>query len=153
MAEATEQPGLEYQVILDSIMEATPDEVVFMGRKHKVGWLRNATIRLYNHIMLTESDQLRRNMKLCACILSNDVFVWFRRLVWAVRWRWYQYVRDPDTVEVLKVLDAGKKKIPSTASLLVTTLSTGMRDVMMAMTRTEAAKSTRAAQPGGQPTA
>lgn len=88
---------------------------------------------------------------MCACVLTNDVFVWFKPLVYALLWRWYWYVVDLDEVEVLKVLDAAKKKIQYYALLLNTTLSTEMTDVMMTMTKSET-RAIRAGQAGEQAT-
>lgn len=150
MADATRQPGTEYQLLLDSLMDNTPDVVEFRGRKKKIGWLHKRTQRKFTHIMLTEKDTGKRNVKLCACILNNGVFVWFKPLFYAIRWRWYWYVSDLDDFEALKVIDAAKKKIQFYQSELITTLSTGMMDTMMAMTRREA-EATQAAQAGERP--
>lgn len=148
--DAKEQPKLEYQQLLDDIMEATPDVVEFRGRKRKIGWLHKRTQRKFSHIMKTEGNIEKRNVKLCACILTNNIFIWFKPIVYALRWRWYWYILDLDDVEVLRVLDASKKKIQFYPSLLITTLSTEMTDVMMAMTRKEA-KAIQAGQAGEQP--
>lgn len=150
MADAKEQPALEYQVLLDKIMEAEPEVVSFRGRKKKIGWLHKRTQRKFTHIMMKEKNPDKRNVKLCACILTNNIFVWFKPLVYALRWRWYWHVADLDDVEILRVIDAAKKKIQFYPSLLITTLSTEMKDVMMAMTRREA-EAIRPAQAGEQP--
>lgn len=138
MADATNQPSEQYQALLDSVLEATPTEVLFCGKKTKIGWLRRGTQRKFTHIVVTEKDEWKRDVKLCACVLVNDVFVWFKPLCYALLWRWYWYVKELDEVEVLRVLDASKKKIQYYASLLNTTLSTEMKDVMMTMTKREA---------------
>lgn len=151
MADATKQPEVQYQELLDSLMEATPDEILFRGKKKKIGWLHKHTQRKFTHIVMKEKNQEKRNVKLCACVLTNGVFAWFKPLVYALRWRWYWYVIDLDDIDVLRVLDAAKKKIQYYPSLIITTLSTEMKDVMMAMTRTEAAV-IQAAQVGEQPT-
>lgn len=150
MADAKEQPTVEYQILLDKIMEAEPETISFRGKKKKIGWLHKRTQRKFTHIMTKEKDPEKRNVKLCACILTNNVFVWFKPLVYALRWRWYWHIVDLDDVEVLKVIDAAKKKIQFYPSLLITTLSTEMKDVMMAMTKKEA-EAIRAAQAGEQP--
>lgn len=147
MADATKQPEIEYQLLLDKLVENTPDVVEFRGKKKKIGWLRRHTQRKFTHITLTEKNVGKRNVKLCACVLTNDVFAWFKPLVYALRWRWYWYVIDLDDFEVLKVVDAAKKKIQYYQSELITTLSTGMRDTMMAMT-TKEARAIQAAQAG-----
>ena len=65
-------------------------------------------------------------------------------------WRWLYYIKDVDVVEVLKVPDVSKEKIPSNAFSLTTILATGMTDVMMTMTRSEV-KAIQAEQAGEQP--
>lgn len=149
MTDAKKQPEAEYQEILDSIMEATPSIVVFRGKKKNIGWLHKHTQRKFTHIMLNEKDVEKRNVKLCACVLTNNVFAWFKPFVYAIRWRWYWYVVDLDDVEVLKILDASKKKIQSTPSLLITILATEMKDVMMSMTKSEV-RAIQAEQAGEQ---
>lgn len=151
MADATKQPEIEYQKLLDSLLEAEPELVRFRGGRRRIGWLHKHTQRKFTHIIMKEQDVEKRNVKLCACVLTNDVFAWFKPLVYALRWRWYWYVLDLDDIDVMAVLDAAKKKIQYYPSLIITTLSTEMKDVMMAMTRTEAAV-IQAAQVGEQPT-
>ena len=41
-------------------------------------------------------------------------------------------------MEILKVLDVAKKKVPQKPFLIVTILATGMTDLMMMMTKKEA---------------
>ncbi len=150
MADAKEQPKIEYQELLDSIMEATPETVMFRGRKKKIGWLHKRTQRKFSHITVKEKNPEKRNVKLCACILTNDVFTWFKPIVYAIRWRWYWYVLDLDDIDILRVVDAAKKKIQFYPSLLLTTLSTEMTDLMMAMTKKEV-KAIQAGQAGEEP--
>ncbi len=152
MADANSNPGLQYEALLDSVMEETPSEVELLGRKTKIGWLHRHTQRKFTHISLAEKDEGRRNVKLCACILCNGVFAWFKPLAYALLWRWYWYVADLDDVEILKVIDASKKKIQYVPSLLLTILTTEMRDTMMATMKREA-EAIRAGQAGGRDTA
>ena len=81
-------------------------------------------------------------------ILLNNI--WKIRAFYWLYWRWLYYIKDVDVVEVLKVLDVSKKKIPSNAFSLTTILATGMTDVMMTMTRSEV-KAIQAEQAGEQP--
>lgn len=150
MADATRQPEIEYQQLLDMIMEAEPEEILFRGKKRKLGWLHRRTQRKFTHITMKEKNPEKRNVKLCACVLTNNVFVWFKPLAYAIRWRWYWYVLDLDDIDVLRVIDAAKKKIQYYPSMIITTLATGMRDTMMAMTGSEA-RAIQAAQAGEQP--
>lgn len=150
MADAQEQPKVEFQKLLDSLIEAEPEEVDFCGKKKKIGWLKKHTQRKFTHILLKEDNLEKRNVKLCACVLNNDVFAWFKPICYAVRWRWYWYVTDLDDTEIMKVILAAKKKIQLYQSQIITISSTEMKDVMMAMTKGEA-KAIQAVQAGEQP--
>ncbi|MCI7597642.1 MAG: hypothetical protein MSS96_02800 [Bacteroidales bacterium] len=147
MEKEIKQPEIQYQEILDDLMSRTPDVVTFLGRKCKIGWLHRHTQRKFTHIVLKEKDPEKRNVKLCACVLTNNVFAWFKPLVYALRWRWYWYVVDLDDIEILRVIDASKKKIQYDPSLMLTILSTEMKDTMMAMIQKEA-RATQAVQVG-----
>lgn len=149
--ETLEQPQERLQAALDDIMEQTPEEYTFRGKKHKMGWLSNMTVRKITHIMLREKDEHKRNMKICAVLRVNDIFAWFRPIVYMVKWRWYTYVADLTDVEALRVVNASKKKVPLAASLIITILATAMMDTKMSMTKKEA-DAIQAAQAGEQPT-
>ena len=144
-----EQPHADLQELLDSVIHDGPTECVFMGKKHTIGWLKKGTMSKCSHITMREKDEWKRNVKLCVCILLNSV--WKIRFFYAIYWRWLYYIKDVGIVEVLTVLDAAKKKIPSTAFSLATILATGMTEVMMTMTRSEA-RAIQAEQVGGHPT-
>ena len=149
MEKEIKQPEIQYQEILDDLMSRTPDVVTFLGRKRKIGWLHRHTQTKFTHILLKEKDPEKRNVKLCACVLTNNVFAWFKPLVYALRWRWYWYVVDLDDIEILRVIDASKKKIQYDPSLMLTILSTEMKDTMMAMIQKEV-RATQAVQVGGR---
>lgn len=144
-----EQPAVDLQQLVDKIIEAAPTTVEFLGKKRTIDWFHKGTRRKFTHIATTEKDEEKRNVKLCAVVLLNGFFM--LRFCYAIYWRWLYYIKDPDPVEVLKLLDACKKKIPSTASSLVTILSTGMSDLMMNATRKEA-QAIQAGQAGVQHT-
>ncbi len=146
-----EQPNEKIQKALDMVLEDTPEDYIFRGKRHKMRWLGNMTVRKMTHVMLTEKNEHRRNVKLCAILRLNGIFAWFRPLVYAVKWRWYAYVLDLSDTEALRVVNAAKKKVPSAASLLITILATAMTDTQMAMTRKEAS-ATQAGQAGEPPT-
>ena len=105
-----EQPTVDLQEMLDSVIGDTPTEVVFRGKKHRIGWLRKGTMRRCTHIKMKEKNEWKRNVKICVCILLNNI--WKIRSFYWLYWRWLYYVKDVDVVEVLKVLDVSKKKIP-----------------------------------------
>ena len=136
-----EQPEVELQALVSSLMEQEPETVAVAGKKHRITWLKNRTIRKFTHIMLKEDDPWKRNVKVCACILlnrKNGLLTWFllKRWYW-IYWRWLYYIRDIDQVEVMGVLDASKKKIQSQPLAVAIILATGMMDTMMMMARHE----------------
>ena len=143
-----EQPSVDLQELLDSVLHDEPTEFVFRGKKHKLGWLRKGTMSRCSHIRTKEKNEWKRNVKICVCILLNNI--WKIRFMYWIYWRWLYYIKDVDVAEVLRVLDVSKKKIPSNAFSLATILATGMTDVMMTMTRSEA-KAIQAEQAGEQP--
>jgi hypothetical protein len=148
-----EQPGVELQMMLSSLMEQEPESVVVYGKKYSITWLKNRTVRKFSHVMLKEKDPWKRNVKVCACILLNrkhGLLTWLLLHCWYwVYWRWLFYVRDIDQVEVMGVLDASKKKIQSEPLAVATILATAMMDTMMAMARHEVGQ---VGQHGEQPT-
>ncbi len=130
-----EQPSIDLQQVLDSVLEDIPTDVEFMGRRHTVNWLKNGTVRWFSHVAVTEKNETKRAVKLCAIVLLNNI--WKLRFLYWIVWRWLYYVKDVDAVELLRVLDVAKKKIPSAAYSLLTILATGMTDVMMMKTKNE----------------
>ena len=131
-----EQPELKLQELLDSIMSEEPTEFMFRGKRHSVGWLKKGAVRKFTHITMKEKDEAKRNVKICVILLLNNI--WKIRFFYWAYWRWLYYICDLDDVEVLRVVDVCKKKIPSVASSLLTILATGMTDLMMTMTKSEA---------------
>lgn len=144
-----EQPQVQLQEVLDSILAEEPTDFMFRGKRHTVGWLRKGAMRKFSHVMLKEKDTDKRNVKICVILLLNNL--WKIRFFYWIYWRWLYHVCDLDDVEVLRVVDVCKKKIPSTASYLLTILATGMTDVMMTRTRSEA-RAIQAEQAGEPPT-
>lgn len=153
MDKKIEQPDIDLQKIVSSLMEQEPETVTVAGKKHRITWLKNRTVRKFSHIMLKEKNPWKRNVKVCACVLlnaRNGLLTWFRLHFWYwVYWRWLYYVRDIDQVEVMGVLDASKKKVQSEPLAVAIILSTGMMDTMMMMAGHEVGQ---AARDGAPPT-
>ena len=143
-----EQPSVDIQKLLDSILHDEPTEFVFRGKKHKIGWLHKGTMSKCSHIVMKEDNEWKRNVKVCVCILLNNV--WKIRFMYWFYWRWLYYIKDIGADEVLAVLDETKKKIPSSVFSLTTILATEMTEVMMTMTKSEV-KASQAEQRGEQP--
>lgn len=66
-----EQPSVDLQELLDSVLHDEPTEFVFGGKKHKLGWLRKGTMSKCSHIRAKEKNEWKRNVKICVCILLN----------------------------------------------------------------------------------
>lgn len=131
-----EQPNVELQEVLDDILNETPTEYTFRGKKRMLGWLHKGTTRKFTHIELKEKNEWKKRIKQCAVVQLNNV--WKIRFFYWLLWRYYYYVIDLDVWEVLGVLNIAKKKIQSAALQLTTILATAMTDAMMTMTKAEA---------------
>lgn len=131
-----EQPNVELQEVLDDILNETPTEYTFRGKKRMLGWLHKGTTRKFTHIELKEKNEWKKRIKQCAVVQLNNV--WKIRFFYWLLWRYYYYIIDLDVWEVLGVLNIAKKKIQSAAFQLTTILATAMTDAMMTMTKAEA---------------
>ena len=131
-----EQPSIELQEVLDDILNETPTEYTFRGKKRMLGWLHKGTTRKFTHIELKEKNEWKKRIKQCAVVQLNNV--WKIRFFYWLLWRYYYYIIDLDVWEVLGVLNVAKKKIQSAAFQLTTILATAMTDAMMTMTKAEA---------------
>ncbi|MCR5533720.1 MAG: hypothetical protein K6F47_00875 [Bacteroidaceae bacterium] len=147
------QPTPDIQELLSDLMAQEPEKVTLCGKEYRIGWLHNANTRKFSHIMVKEKNPLKRNVKVCACVLLNHrwgLFTWFLLNFWyGIYWRWLYYVRDIDQIEIAAVLNCAKKKIQSEPLALNIILSTGMMDTMMMMAGHELGQ---AAHAGGQRT-
>lgn len=130
-----EQPNVELQEVLDDILNETPTEYTFRGKKRMLGWLHKGTTRKFTHIELKEKNEWKKRIKQCAVVQLNNV--WKIRFFYWLLWRYYYYIIDLDVWEVLGVLNVAKKKIQSAAFQLTTILATAMTDAMMTMTKAE----------------
>lgn len=131
-----EQPNVELQEVLDDILNETPTEYTFRGKKRMLGWLHKGTTRKFTHIELKEKNEWKKRIKQCAVVQLNNV--WKIRFFYWLLWRYYYYIIDLDVWEVLGVLNIAKKKIQSAAFQLTTILATAMTDAIMTMTKAEA---------------
>ena len=135
MKEEIKQPDVSTQELLSDLMEEKPEEIVVRGKKYHIGWLKKGVTRKFSRIILKEKNPWKQNVKVCACILLNRrgglrTFLLLKLWYW-IYWRWLYYVRDIDQVDVLRILDASKKKIQSKPLAMATILATGMAETMM----------------------
>lgn len=155
MADKIEQPGLQWQQALDAIISDTGTDVEIPGTKKKVhiSWMRNGTMRKLSHMLATDPDNdksWKLNTKIAAVVILNSW--WKVKFLYWILWRWMYYVKEYTQAQLLPIVMEGKKKVPSDAYFVNTTLLTAMRDTMMTMTR-EGANRGQAARAGEQPSA
>lgn len=137
-------PSRMWEEALNAVLEDKPEEVEVRGRKFKVGDVRKGTLRFLTDKQLSAEDKgdPKAICKQAAALVINN---WwglkaFFGIAWAVRWRWYYYVRQYTDRELLPLVQICKKKadLATVAYTLNTTLLTGMRDTSMTKTREEA---------------
>lgn len=154
MADKVEQPNIKWKKLLGDVISAEPEEFMFRGKKHSLGWIHKRTYLKIERVMVKDEDGWKRNVKLASLILMNvrsGFWSMVRTLIYyPIHWRWMYYVSDLDMADVLSVLDASKKKIPSIPFMLTTTLAIAMMDEIVGMTMTKKeAKAGQAAPSGG----
>ena len=136
MSKEIKQVNDEQQKALNAVLEDSVDVVEVRGKKKKVRWLRNCTIRKVTDIMLKDhGHESMVNCKSAAAIVLNGY--WSIKLRWWWVWRWYYYVKQYRDVELSELIEVGKKKVDVESYYLTTTYLTAMKDTMMAMTRKE----------------
>lgn len=130
-----EQPSIEAQQELNSIVENLPDLVKIRNRKYKIKWMHPITIRKITQINQRKGNDHNASYKVAACIILNNIFkLWF---IYPFLWRWFYYIKKYTEDDLTEVLATGKKKIPFQQYYVNTILMTDMTDMMMAMTKDE----------------
>ena len=134
-----EQPEQIWKEKLAELLNAEPSEFQFRGKTRKMYWIHNRTYLKFEHVMVTEEDGWKRNIKLASLLLMNVRSGFWSmvrtKFLYPLHWRWLYYVQDVDMQDVLSVLESSKKKIPSESYLLCTMLATAVMDELVGMTR------------------
>ena len=163
-----EQPGLELQMQLLSLMNNDATEVTILRtkKKYKIRWLKNGQLTKLTSLLLHKTDvekekttrsevldSILEDSKLAckaAAIITLDGY--WKILFWyGIRWRWFYYIRQYDNIQLEPILSAGKKKVPLLGFYKITTSLTEARDTLMQM-RTAEVEATLLAQSMEQPT-
>lgn len=130
-----EQPTHEDEKELDDILEATKSKVFVRGKEWAVSPLRNGTKRKITSIMLSDGKDDTVSCKCAAALRLNDY--WGIKFLYWFLWRWFFYVRQYRDEELVEYISECKKKVGVEGYVIATTLLTGMKDTIMAMTREE----------------
>ena len=149
-----EQPTEEQQREYLSLRDNNPTIVNIIGTKkqYKLRWLKNCQLeklsRLLVHKKPTDNEdgdtldileEIVEDAKL-ACKASAIYLLdgWFKLKFYWILWRWFYYVKEYSAIQLMELLEVGKKKVPLTQFFLLTMCLTEVKGTLMMMTMKEA---------------
>ena len=150
-----EQPSLDVQQLYLSLISNDPDEVEILrtNKKYKIRWLKNGQLEKLTKLLIgtrkknanhtTQDggdvyDAILEDCKLAckaAAIIILDGY-WKLKFRYWLLWRWFYYVKQYDNIQLIKILEVGKKKVPLKQFYGTITSLTEAKDTLMRM-RTE----------------
>ena len=148
--EKVEQPSLDAQQIYLSLISNDAEEVGILRtkKKYKIRWLKNGQLEKLSRLLLhkktidekttTGSDVmdaiLEDNKLTCkaAAIIILDGYWKIKFRYWWL-WRWFYYVRQYDNIQLQKILEVGKKKVPLNQFFATIMSLTEAKDSLMRM--------------------
>lgn len=149
-----EQPSVDAQQIYLSLISNDAEEVEILRtkKKYKIRWLKNGQLEKLTRLLLHKKnideklttgsevmDVILEDTKL-ACKASAIIILdgyWKLKFRYWFLWRWFYYVRQYDNIQLQKILEVGKKKIPLNQYFFTITSLTGAKDSLMRMRVTE----------------
>lgn len=148
-----EQPSLDAQQLYLSLIGNDAEEVGILRtkKKYRIRWLKNGQLekltRLLLHKKTIDNDRttgsevmdaiLEDNRLACkaAAVIILDGF-WKLKFRYWFLWRWFYYIRQYDNIQLVGILETGKKKVPLRQFYKTITSLTEAKDTLMRM-RTE----------------
>lgn len=124
-----DQPSLDIQQLYLSLISNDAEEVEILRtkKKYKIRWLKNGQLEKLTRLLLhkktiddnetTGSDVLDAILEDCklackaAAIIILDGY-WKLKFRYWFLWRWFYYIKQYDNIQLAKILDVGKKKVP-----------------------------------------
>ena len=124
-----EQPSMDVQQLYLSLISNDPVEVEVLrtNKKYKIRWLKNGQLEKLTRLLLHKKsidedkttgsdvmDAILEDAKLAckaAAIIILDGY-WKLKFRYWFMWRWFYYVRQYDNIQLSKILEVGKKKVP-----------------------------------------
>ena len=124
-----EQPSMDVQQLYLSLISNDPVEVEILRtkKKYKIRWLKNGQLEKLTRLLLHKKsvdedkttgsdvmDAILEDAKLAckaAAIIILDGY-WKLKFRYWFMWRWFYYVRQYDNIQLSKILEVGKKKVP-----------------------------------------
>ena len=140
MAKKVIQPAtLEDQKELNSVTENKADIVELRGKKIQIKWMHPETLSKVSNLMLQEGND-NTIIHRCAALIVLNGF-WKCHLFYWFVWRWFYYVKQYTSEELLPIINLAQKKTASegkVAYLNATILLTALQVTKKQMTKAEA---------------
>lgn len=124
-----DQPSIDAQQIYLSLISNDAEEVEILRtkKKYKIRWLKNGQLEKLTRLLLHKKsvdeekttgsevmDAILEDTKLAckaAAIIILDGY-WKLKFQYWFLWRWFYYIKQYDNIQLHKVLEVGKKKVP-----------------------------------------
>lgn len=145
-----DQPSVESQQIYLSMISNDAEEVEILRtkKKYKIRWLKNGQLDKLTRLLLHKKtldentttgssvlDTILEDNKLAckaAAIIILDGY-WKLKFRYWFLWRWFYYVRQYDNIQLDKILEVGKKKVPQMQFFRTIMSLTEAKDSLMRM--------------------
>ena len=129
------QPNNEIQTLQKSVTRNSEDIVYLRGIKIRMKWIYGGVRDLMTDVLLKEKGESKVGAKCAAIVVLNGL--WSIKFLYWFLWRWFYYVKQYTEEDYLPLMEMCKKKLGAENYYRLTMLLIGMKDTMMAMTRTE----------------
>lgn len=137
MSKKIQQPDIDEQLNLNSVIDNKADVVVVRNSKYKVKWLQGNTRHKISNVVLAKDNDDTQSCKCAALIILNGF--WKIKLFYWIVWRWFYYIKQYGEQELTELFSLSKKKVPVDEYFANTILLTGLKDTSMMMKKTEVA--------------
>ena len=145
-----EQPTLDAQQLYLALINNDAEEVEILRtkKKYKIRWLKNGQLEKLTRLLLHKKtldentstgsdvmDAILEDSKLAckaAAIIILDGY-WKLKFRYWYLWRWFYYVRQYDNIQLDKILEVGKKKVPQMQFFRTIMSLTEAKDSLMRM--------------------
>ena len=145
-----EQPAIDAQQIYLSLISNDAEEVGILRtkKKYRIRWLKNGQLEKLTRLLMHKKtidekkttgsdvmDAILEDSKL-ACKASAVIILdgyWKLKFRYWYLWRWFYYIRQYDNIQLLEILEVGKKKVPLRQFYGTITSLTEAKDTLMRM--------------------
>ena len=132
-----DQPSMDVQQLYLSLISNDGEEVEILRtkKKYKIRWLKNGQLeKLTSEVMDAILEDCKLACKASAIIILDGY--WKLKFRYWFLWRWFYYIRQYDNIQLSKILEVGKKKVPLQQFYGTIMSLTEAKDTLMRM-RTE----------------